>query len=318
MDFFTYDNNQFKSKEYFYNLIPKQFPYKKKSFFRHWYNTLFTSSHSPHHNGYDVIANEKDSILIRGDFHYGDFRKDLEDEWISIFMYNFNLPEPNWVYITRILTDNDGRIFYKIPNNKTLKKGLYLFKLLVEGDGTTTDMYIKILNSKEDYVIFDIDGTLTISDNELIKENFFELLDLEYNSKAYKDAYKVVNYYKDKGYNILYLTARPSWLIPNTLKWLKKNGFPFGILHTNETSMPSSYADTYKSNYLKTIITKGVTINYFYGNALTDISAYKSINISPDKIFIIGEHAGKSETTPICSYTDHLCYLTSKNHNRFL
>ncbi|MCM1990956.1 HAD family acid phosphatase [Oceanirhabdus seepicola] len=318
MEFLACDNIEFKSREYFYNLIPKQFPHIKKTYFRHWYNTLFTSSHSPYHNGYDIIANEKDSIIIHGKFHYGDFRKDLEDEWISIFMYNFNLPNPNWVYITRILTDNDGQIFHHFTKDKTLKNGLYLFKFIVEGDRTSADMYIRILSEKEDYVIFDIDGTLTISDNELIKESFYEFLDVHYKPKAYKDAYKVVNYYKDKGYNILYLTARPSWLISNTLNWLKENGFPFGILHTNETGIPSTYADIYKSMYLKTIISKGANINYLYGNALTDISAYKSINISHDKIFIVGEHGGKSGTNPIYNYTDHLCNLISLSQNSFL
>jgi len=318
MESLPYDCVALENRDYYFNLIPEKFPCIKKTYFRHWYNTLFTSSNSPHHSGYDLILNENDSILLRGKFHYGDFRKDLEDEWVSIFMFDFNSPEPKWIFITRILTDNDGKLFYHLPKESALKKGLYLFKFLVEGDNTSADMYIKILKEKEAYVIFDIDGTLTISDNELIKESFYEFLDVKYNSKAFVDAYKVVNYYNDKGYNILYLTARPPWLISNTLTWLKNNGFPFGILHTNETAMPSAYADTFKSMYLKTIISKGVTINCFYGNALTDISAYTSIDIQTEKIFIIGEHAGKSGTNAISSYTDHLINLTSQSQNRFL
>ncbi|WBW94684.1 LNS2 domain-containing protein [Oceanirhabdus sp. W0125-5] len=318
MELLPYNNNAFIAHDYFYNLIPQKFPDIKKTYFRHWYNTLFTSSHKSHHNGFDLIVTEKDTILIRGKFHYGDFRKDLEDEWVSIFMYDFNSPDSSWIYITRILTDNDGHIFYHLPEETKLKKGLYLIKFVVEGDCTTADMYIKIIKEKEDYVIFDIDGTLTISDKELIKESFYEFLDVNYKPKAYIDSYNVVNFYKDKGYNILYLTARPSWLISNTLKWLKENNFPFGILHTNETAIPSSYADIYKSIYLKSIVAKGVTIESFYGNALTDISAYISLDISPESIYIIGEHAGKSGTTPISNYTDHLCKLISENKKRFL
>ncbi|WP_166239914.1 LNS2 domain-containing protein [Paenibacillus turpanensis] len=281
----------------------------QKTGFNHWVNTYMVSTHTPHHNGYDMIFSKNDLQYIDAKFQYGDFRKDLEDEWISIYTWTFSDPQPAWKYLGRALTDSDGRIHYVLPKN--LNVGVHLVKLFVEGDGTEANMYIQVLDKTSKYVVFDIDGTLTTDDFENIKAYASELWNGSYQPKAYNHAVDVVRFYAEQGYDILYLSARPYWLSEKTQTWLVQKGFPRGMIHTYEGSeiLSGSGAITYKLNYLKSIISKGVQIDYAYGNAESDISAYYGAGLTGDRIFIIGENAGLQNTTPIRTYGEHLLKL---------
>ncbi|MGQ7182198.1 hypothetical protein ACUOA5_48485, partial [Escherichia coli] len=58
-------------------------------------NQNILKTHTPHHNGYDVILDRNATQYIDGKFQYGDFRKDLEGEWISILNGIYPLPIQN-------------------------------------------------------------------------------------------------------------------------------------------------------------------------------------------------------------------------------
>lgn len=298
---------------YFYNLKPAvELQVNTPTFFRHWYNTTFTTKHTPHHYGWDVAATSSNNLSLHASFNYGDLRKDLEDEWISIFTYSFKSNAKSWKYITRQLTDNDGSVKLTVPSN-FFSKGIHIVRFMVEGDLSYCDMYLNIADNKNKFVVFDLDGTLTLSDEELHKDIFLGLINIPYEPKIHSYAHDVVEFYNKREYSIIYLTARPSWLTKESSSWLKANNFPFGILHTNDTFSTNVKADIYKALYLKSLQSVGINIKYLYGNAYTDILAYKTLKPNPKEIFIIGEHAGKLGSTPISSYEDHLSKLNSRN-----
>ena len=59
-------------------------------------NSKIICNHTPHHNGYDMIFKAGEIQYIEGKFQYGDLRKDLEKEWVSIYRYSFSDLEPLW------------------------------------------------------------------------------------------------------------------------------------------------------------------------------------------------------------------------------
>ncbi|WP_181186427.1 LNS2 domain-containing protein [Orenia metallireducens] len=295
-----------RNQTHYYNLKPGNFPPPKPTeTFNNWWNYPLVN-HTPHHNGYDKIFSQYESQRVEGKFHYGKSRKDLEGEWISIYVWSFSSENPQWIKYGRRKTDYDGRIYFNIPEDKRLPLGISIVRMYVEGDGTFADSYIQIIRDREDFVVFDIDGTLTLNDIEFVKEFTSELCDELYQSKAYPGAQDVVKYYVDRGYNIIYLTARPYWGSDLSRKWLIEKEFPFGILHTKYNEDTFEENDVYKTNYLNKIINKGVHIERAYGNATTDIDAYYSAGLYSSQIFIIGENSGIANTVPISTYLEHL------------
>lgn len=285
--------------------------------------------HTPHHNGYDLFFDEDEAQYIEGNFEYGDFRVNLEKEDVSIFHYSE--ADKSWKLLDTVEVCSDdedeypsghfcnhsqrgGMFHYDIPEDKKLKVGLHLIKLLVRGDGSRTNMSIRVIpkEKKIKLVVFDMDGTLTTSDSEISKAFLAELWNGDSNAmKMYIGAQDTATYYYQRGYEILYLTARPYWLSEKSYNWLKMNNFPMGMMHTYEGAMPDAGfdAESFKKSYLSSLLEKNIDIKFAYGNALTDIKAYKHINLPCYKIFIIGKHAGKDCSSAVSTYPDHLSDL---------
>lgn len=251
---------------------------------------LLLSGHKPHHNGYDMIFRQGEAQSIEGKFQYGDFRKGMENETIRIYVWSFPDAHPQWKFLSQMNTNDDGRIKYNIPASRRLAPGLHLVKLYVVADGTQANMYIQVLNKTENFVVFDIDGTLTTSDTEMTQEYLNELWDGTYVAKAKTHALDVVTWFADRNYNIIYLTAQPYWLSEKSQTWLREKGFPVGILHTYEgAGILTAEKDIvdYKSKYLQSVIPKGVQIGYAYGNNAGDFKSYRAAGVPANRIFQI-------------------------------
>jgi len=291
---------------YFNSFTGKTINIEKGSFSH--IRSYFVANHTPHHNGYDEIIKKDESVVIKGKFQYGDLRKDLEDEKILIHHLNLNDEKNEYEYITEVKTDDDGKINYLL--DKKLEVGFHLFRLTVKGDKTFAYTLIHITDEKSNnkYVVFDMDGTLTVSDKEISKEYYFEIANVNYLPKMYENAADVVNYYYQKGFNILYLTARPYWLSSNSQQWLINKNFPKGILITYPKSgiILGEKVKDFKYNILKSLKDKGIDFKFTYGNAKTDIEAYSELGLKKAQIFIIGENNKDSKVTPIENYSTHL------------
>ena len=155
-------------------------------------------------------------------------------------------------------------------------------------------------------IVSDIDETLTTADSEFL----MQLIDSTYDPLERQDAAALMHDYHDRGYFILYLTARGEGQqsIDNmtgardlTMTWLEDHGFPLdhaelvlapGLVMGDETVM-------YKAGALMERQAQGYSFDYAYGNADTDIAAYEQAGISKDATFIIGVEAGMQGTVGI-------------------
>jgi phosphatidate phosphatase PAH1 len=149
-------------------------------------------------------------------------------------------------------------------------------------------------------VVFDIDGTLT--------PRPFEFLTTRMN------AANAVRLYADKGYQIIYLSARSNFARSGTLKWLRRNKFPDGIVNVAESSADGKHPATYKTRMLTALFAKGWQIEYAYGDSSTDFTAYASVPIPPEHVFALqrsGQRACQPGSSSSClhGWTAHLAYI---------
>ncbi|MBX7161634.1 MAG: hypothetical protein K1X95_15205 [Acidimicrobiia bacterium] len=165
-------------------------------------------------------------------------------------------------------------------------------------------------------VVTDVDETLTTSDGE----NIHQLLDPSYDQKERDDASETFQAYHDKGYWVVYLTARPETLVLRdgrpyrtaTDDWFTAHDFPHpdGVteVYFSPDLLSSLLPRGYKGEVVKALQAQGFQVDYAYGNATTDFQAYKDAGLPLDRTFSIGKLAGWGGTTPIPdgTYTDHL------------
>lgn len=149
-------------------------------------------------------------------------------------------------------------------------------------------------------VVFDIDGTLTPRPYEFLTTRL--------------NAVNAVRLYADKGYQIIYLSARSNYARAGTLKWLKRNKFPDGITNVAESAADGKNPAKYKTRMLTALFAKGWQVEYAYGDSSTDFAAYASVPIPPDHVFGLrrsGQHACQPGPVASClhGWTAHLAYI---------
>jgi phosphatidate phosphatase PAH1 len=149
-------------------------------------------------------------------------------------------------------------------------------------------------------VVFDIDGTLTPRPVQ-----FYE---------ARPDAAKAAQLYADKGYQIVYLSARRNYERAATLRWLKEHHFPGGITRVAETTVDGQHPAEFKTRILNALFVKGWRVDYAYGDSSTDFAAYAAVAIPPDHVFGL-RRAGSRHCQPgptaacLHGWTEHLDFI---------
>jgi phosphatidate phosphatase PAH1 len=152
-------------------------------------------------------------------------------------------------------------------------------------------------------VVFDIDGTLTPT-----PINIFGVR---------PDAARAVQAYVDKGYAVIYATARPVLFEDYTRNWLATNGFPDVPLYM-ATLEQSADPATYKTALLDGLEqTEDRVFLYGYGDSTTDFTAYGAVGIPIAETWALLRE-NETECQPgdyeacIPGYTDHLAYIESQ------
>jgi hypothetical protein len=208
-----------------------------------------------------------------------------------------------WTELDRMTTDAMGAYaFSGVPLSANPFQPYYA---ILEADQSCAPHYMFVLDPGTPIVLADIDGTLTLSDDELS----MQIADGSYDPVENTAASTMMNAWADKGYVTVYLTARPHAFRAETREWLDDHGFPPGPVVTANTLVFGETARTYKATWVSRIITDlGWELAAAYGNADSDITAYEDAGIPKDITFIIGELAGMSGTQPIENndYTDHI------------
>ncbi len=151
-------------------------------------------------------------------------------------------------------------------------------------------------------VVFDIDGTLTPSVLAVFE--------------ARKDAAKAVRTYADKGYRIIYLTARVRWLSSGISSWLMRHEFPEGSVYVAQTSEERQHPDIYKTKVLQSLLAVGWQIDYAYGDSSTDLNAYAAVGIPKAHVFALRRKGQSrcqigSAVQCLTGWSEHLAFITA-------
>ena len=167
------------------------------------------------------------------------------------------------------------------------------------------------------YAVYtDIDETLTVSDGEWVDQ----LADPTHDPALRPDADTLMRAYAERGYTILYVTARGEEVTLSdgrsareaTEDWLLAHDFPWveGALYLSEGyGATGDEAVEYKAAVIEARTEAGWTASWAYGNADTDILAFQAAGIPDDHVFLVGELAGTMGVQPVPdeeAYTSHL------------
>ncbi len=276
---------------------PPAFTKPVKKTFRNFGNTVLSGLFVPYHMVYDSIVKSDTSATIVGKFDYDAvMHKDLEGEYVHVYIYGTALS--GWNYVGRYTTDTDGKITANLGTRMT---GDYVVRMVVEGDLSTVDGYLTVADLGRQTVLFDVDGTLTTNDFESLADYAgIKIAD------TYYYASETVNAYRNKGYQIIYLTGRPYWNTKDTREWFPAKGMKSWHYRPSSDYLGAN-VQAYKTNYINYLRnTVGLDIVRAYGNATTDIAAYAAGGIPKSETWIIGENAGKDGTQAITgNYSYH-------------
>ncbi|XP_071856529.1 retinal degeneration B isoform X7 [Bombus fervidus] len=258
------------------------------------------------HRANDVIVKEGAPQILIARFMYGPIDViALTGEKVDIHIMK-DAPAGEWTHLSTEVTDKNGRITYKIPDDKALEHGLYPIKMIVRGDHTSVDFFLAVIPPKTECVVFSIDGSFTASMSVSGKD-----------PKVRAGAVDVVRHWQELGYLIIYITARPDMQQQKVVSWLSQHNFPHGLV---------SFADGlstdplgHKAAYLHKLIQEhGVIIHYAYGSS-KDISVYTAINLKQNQIFIIGKVSKKYHSLATIlhdGYAAHLSMLQAHGGSR--
>ena len=224
--------------------------------------------------------------------------KPLAGETIDLWYYDTD--KTAWQSIGTARTGVDGD--YDLPaTGFVAPNGRPIYSVL-EADGSCAEHFDYLFAPGAKVIVSDIDGTLTTDDGELLKQ----ISDETYVPAMMTAADRLMQAWSMKGYPIVYLTARPHVLRPDSRGWLTDRGFPDGPLIT-ATGNPK--ADVYKTVWMNRMIQDFKwNVVAAYGNADTDITAYKNAGVPPGQTFIVGPLSGSPGVTAITNmdYTQHI------------
>lgn len=154
-------------------------------------------------------------------------------------------------------------------------------------------------------VVFDIDGTLTPCASCFLSVR--------------PDAARAVEAYVDKGYAVIYMTARP-WLVEGfTRACLQGAGFPDLPLYLADALL---VGEEQTAEYKQRVLTELTeeedrTFLYAYGDSTSDFTAYNRAGIPEDQTFALlrlGDTVCQEGVYEAClpGYEEHLDYIETQ------
>jgi hypothetical protein len=229
----------------------------------------------------------------------GLFAKPLGGEKVSLWFYDATAKA--WQAKGSATTGTDGT--YDIASAGFIAPNGQPVYAMLEADGTCAEHFNYLYPAGQKVVVADIDGTLTSDDQQIIDQETMA----SYTPMLMTGGDRLTKAWADKGYPVIYLTARVHNLRGDSRGWLETKGFAPGPLITFNGG--SSGADVYKTLWLRRMINDfHWTVVAAYGNADTDITAYANAMIPKTQTFIVGPLAGSMGTQPIANmdYTSHI------------
>jgi hypothetical protein len=243
--------------------------------FRHKRSKLIAKVGTVNHRGIDLIATEDDDTqYVAGKLAYGKLDKDIEGELAELHACIDNA----WKMIGVYPTDDDGRFAATLVGPSRLPVGMRDMYVAALGDGSGAYFVGYVAPRGTKVVVTDVDGTISWSENSIIKTAISRDRDIKHRPNAPEALSKVP-------YPIVYTTARGDVFMNITRNWLERHGFPRGLLRLKNGAFakPGKSAITYKTSTLKGLT---VPIAAGIGNRKSDITAYTNIGLDGKRIFI--------------------------------
>lgn len=251
-------------------------------------------SRTPYHAASDAMARPNSAVVLTAWFsHSAGVQKALEHAPVRVEW----LVDGAWMPLGETTTDEEGKaeLSVKAPSGPGSVKLRWWYKQ------QPADATLFTIRQGQTASVFDIDGTLTVSDAENWKDYARRLLRdpkpggpklranaVEAAARAAEDSLPV------------YLTGRPPWMGRPTREWLAFHHFPDGVVLwmplTRDVLPTQEHVGQAKLAQLKALQATGLTFLRAYGNALTDIRAYDAAGIPKARTFIMGKHGGKGGT----------------------
>ncbi|KYN14107.1 Protein retinal degeneration B [Trachymyrmex cornetzi] len=250
------------------------------------------------HRANDVIVREGVPQILVARFMYSPIDMiTLTGEKVDIHIMK-NAPAGEWTYLSTEVTDKNGRIIYKIPDDKTLGYGLYPIKMIVRGDHTSVDFFVAVIPPRTECVVFSIDGSFAASKSVSGKD-----------PKVWAGAVDVVRHWQELGYLIIYITARPDMQQQTVVSWLSQHNFPHGLVSFADGLSRDPLA--HKAAYLNKLVKEhGMIIHQAYGSE-KDINVYTAVSLKPSQIFIIGKVSKKHQAMATILYDGYAAHLST-------
>ncbi|XP_026829067.1 protein retinal degeneration B isoform X4 [Ooceraea biroi] len=250
------------------------------------------------HRANDVIVREGAPQVLIARFMYSPIDMiTLTGEKVDIHIMK-DPPAGEWTYLSTEVTDKNGRIIYKIPDDKALGYGLYPVKMVVRGDHTSVDFFMTVIPPRTECVVFSIDGSFAASRSVSGKD-----------PKVRAGAVDIVRHWQELGYLIIYITARPDMQQQTVVSWLSQHNFPHGLVSFADGLSRDPLA--HKAAYLNKLVKEhGMIIHQAYGSE-KDISVYTAINLKPSQIFIIGKASRKHQALATILYDGYAAHLST-------
>lgn len=146
-------------------------------------------------------------------------------------------------------------------------------------------------------LVTDIDGTLTLSDDEFLTQ----MDDPSYEPEARPEAAELLQDYAALGWRTIYISGRGEELVvadgrsarEATVDWLSELGFPLQdpddlfLAEGEGTFNPIGF----KAGVIADLQDDDFHFDYGYGNASTDIEAFLRADLDPTHLFLVGEDA---------------------------
>lgn len=267
---------------------------------------------APHHSATDPVVNPGADATVQAKLAYGAISKDLSGEPVSLWLR----AEPcgAWLDVAQGTTNGDGRVALTVPKKLIPSPGRYAYQVVVHGDLSRVHGAIYVLEPATEIVVFDIDGTLTTDDGELIEQ-----MGTGREPEKQPGSEQVARRYAAAGYLPVYMSGRMYMLRSGSIEWLRRHKFPPGPVITTESfgdALPGNeYVGRFKTAALRDLVgNKGLVIKAAYGNADTDVCAYAQTGIPAASTFIVGPTAKRCgahpPAQPLPSYVEHLKTLT--------
>jgi hypothetical protein len=246
--------------------------------FHKWRHKVVAKLARSDHRGDDLIVSSDEPQVLSGTLAYGIVDKRLDGAKVELFACIAG----QWQALGGTVTDGNGRFAMPLAGAARLPVGLRDLYASVVADRSGVRFLAYVAPAGSKLIVTDIDGTLTASENAFAKA-------LVTGRRVWPQpgAAAALHDVTARGYQVVYVTARPDRFTDATRAWLANNGFPRGPVRLADAWFvrPGASTVAYKSSVFADIA-RSFPIAAGVGNRRSDIAAYGNAGIAANRIFV--------------------------------